>query len=260
MLSKIFKPYHVNNENLIRIGPKFDGGYVVDKRIIKLVKTIITCGLNDDWNFEKNFLKLNPNCNVIAYDHTINNNFWIERFKKDAINFLKLKKIMPKQVIDIFKYFDYRFFFRKKNKHFLLKVGKNSINNKEISINSILKNLDHVLIKIDIEGNEYQTLTDIKKNSNKILCLAIEFHNVNENIKIIENFINEIEILKLIHIHGNNFAGTNNNGDPNSLELTFVNNNKLKLDLIKTTKTFPINGIDYPNWKRQKDINLKFDE
>ena len=64
----------------------------------------------------------------------------------------------------------------------------------------------------------------------------------------------------MIHIHGNNFAGTNNNGDPNSLELTFVNHNKLELDLIKTTKTFPINGIDYPNWKRKKDINLKFNE
>ena len=36
--------------------------------------------------------------------------------------------------------------------------------------------------------------------------------------------------------------------------------NKLELDLIKTIKTFPINSIDYPNWKRQKDINLKFDE
>ena len=129
-----------------------------------------------------------------------------------------------------------------------------------LNINSILKNLDHVLIKIDIEGNEYQTLADIKKNANKILCLVIEFHKINENIQIIENFINEIEILKLIHIHANNFAGTNDKGDPNSLELTFVNNNKLELDLIKTIKTFPINSIDYPNWKRQKDINLKFDE
>jgi len=259
MLSKLLKPFHLDNDNLIRIGPNFDGGYVFDKRIIKLVKTIITCGLNDDWEFEKEFLKLNTKCNVIAYDHTINNDYWIKRFKKDIIFFLKLKKITPKQIIDIFKYIDYRFFFKKKNKHFLLKIGHDSINGKEISINSVINNLDHILLKIDIEGDEYKILYDIKENSQKILCLIIEFHNISENIKLIENFIQENQILKLIHIHGNNFAGTNNNGDPNSLELTFINSAKIELNLIKTKKNFPINGIDYPNWKRQRDINLKFD-
>ena len=56
MLPKIFKPYKSTKKNLIRVGPNTDGGYVIDKRVIKKVKTLISCGLNDDWEFEKEFL------------------------------------------------------------------------------------------------------------------------------------------------------------------------------------------------------------
>ena len=91
MLPKFLKPYQINNSNLIRIGPKRDGGYVIDNRIIKKTDNLITFGLNDDWEFEKEFLKKNTNCNLHAYDHTINNRFWIKRFKKDIIHLLLLK-------------------------------------------------------------------------------------------------------------------------------------------------------------------------
>ena len=53
MLPKYLKPFHVNKSNLIRIGPKTDGGYIVDKRILGKNNILVTCGLNDDWEFEK---------------------------------------------------------------------------------------------------------------------------------------------------------------------------------------------------------------
>ena len=58
MLPSFLKPYAVKTEDLIRIGPKSDGGYVVHKDTINLTKQIITCGLSDDWKFEKNFTKI----------------------------------------------------------------------------------------------------------------------------------------------------------------------------------------------------------
>ena len=33
MLSKYLKPFHIDNQKLIRVGPKLDGGYVIDKRL-----------------------------------------------------------------------------------------------------------------------------------------------------------------------------------------------------------------------------------
>ena len=61
MLPKFLKPYHTNSSNLIRVGPKTDGGYVIDKRILSKTSTLITCGLNDDWEFEKDLLKKKEN-------------------------------------------------------------------------------------------------------------------------------------------------------------------------------------------------------
>ena len=92
MFSKKIKPVFVSNKNLIRIGPKRDGGYVIDKRIIKAIDHIITCGLSDDWNFEKDFLKINNNVKVTAYDHTVNKSFWVNRFFKDILHLFLLKK------------------------------------------------------------------------------------------------------------------------------------------------------------------------
>ena len=93
MLPKFLKPFHISKSNLIRIGPKTDGGYIVDKRIFNKTDTLITCGLNDDWEFEKSFLKKNKNSKIFAYDHTVTKEFWLSRFKKDIISLLLLKKL-----------------------------------------------------------------------------------------------------------------------------------------------------------------------
>ena len=92
MLPKYLKPLHVEKSNLIRIGPKTDGGYVVDKRILGKNKILVTCGLNDDWEFEKDFINKNKNSRVEAYDHTVDTKFWLKRLKKDLISFLMLKR------------------------------------------------------------------------------------------------------------------------------------------------------------------------
>ena len=134
MLPKFLKPLHVNRSNLIRIGPKKDGGYIIDKRILNKSNTLITCGLNDDWEFEKYFLKKNGDTSILAYDHTINNKFWIKRFKKDFLALLLLKKLKLDKILDVFKYLDYKFFFRKNRIHFQKKIVYKKKNNKEITI------------------------------------------------------------------------------------------------------------------------------
>ena len=57
MLPNYLKPYETKYENLIRLGNKFDGGYIIDKRVINKTNAIISCGLNDEWSFEKDFQK-----------------------------------------------------------------------------------------------------------------------------------------------------------------------------------------------------------
>ena len=111
----------------MRLGPKRDGGYVIDKRIIGKIEYIITCGLSDDWNFEKDFLNRNNKTTVLAYDHTVNLSFWVKRLLKDVLHFFLLKKISLWKLKNIFRYFDYVLFFKKKNKHFKIKIGKKKL-------------------------------------------------------------------------------------------------------------------------------------
>ena len=257
MLPNFLKPYQISNSNLTRIGPNKDGGYVIDKRIIKKTYNLITCGLNDDWEFEKEFLKKNICCNLYAYDHTINNKFWIKRFKKDIIHLLVLKKLRWWKILDIFKYINYLNFFRKKKVHFEKKIVFKKKNNKEITIPEIVKNLENIFLKVDIEGDEYQILNDIKKNSKNIIFLIIEFHAVHKNLKKIEKFLKKLD-LKLIHIHANNFKGTNIDNIPKVLELSLLNKKFYRIKNKLTNNNYPIRYLDYKNFKRRDEIKIEF--
>ena len=260
MLPVFLKPYDVEIKNLVRIGPNYDGGYVIHRETINLTKKIISCGLSDDWNFEKKFNELNNNCSVIAYDHTVNNDFWLKRFKKDIIHFFLFKKLRLTKIIKIFDYVDYKKFFNNKNKHFQKKIVKNNQKKNEISMSEVLQNINDIILKVDIEGDEYEILSDITENSQKIVSLIIEFHNLKTNLDKIETFINKNKFLKLIHIHANNFKDTDANGDPNDIELTFVNINKINVSNKKSKKNYPISGLDYKNFKRKNDIELRFND
>ena len=259
MLPKYLKPFHIDNEHLIRIGPKLDGGYILDKRIVHITKKIITCGLNDDWEFEKHFSKINSSCEVLAYDHTVNKKFWIERFKKDILHFFLFKKIRLRKIISIFKYYDYINFFKNKNKHYELKISDKNIKNKEITINEILKDHDNLILKIDIEGDEYNILNQILKNSKKINALLIEFHDIQKNMHLIKKFIEQSNKLKLVHIHANNYQCIDKDLDPSVIELTFTNIEKIRFEQIITKKKYPIENLDYKNSHRKDDYTLKFE-
>ena len=260
MLPNFLKPYHTALSNLIRLGRKSDGGYVIDKRVISKTRAIITCGLEAEWSFEKQFQEYNKNCKILAFDHTVNKKFWAERFLKDFIALFLLKKIKPKQIIDVFKFLQYLAFFRGKNKHYLKKIVSTKINNNnQVTITEAIGENKDIVLKIDIEGDEYKILNAINNNFDQIYLLIIEFHNIHKNINKIKNFLTKSKF-KLIHIHGNNFAGVNKNKDPNVVEMTMLNSKKFKLTKSKSDLKYPIYGLDYKNFKRRDDIELNFND
>ena len=148
MLPNFLKPYHTALSNLIRLGRKSDGGYVIDKRVISKTKAIITCGLEAEWSFEKQFQEYNKNCKILAFDHTVNNKFWADRFLKDFISLLLLRKIKPYQILDVFKFVQYLTFFKGKNKHYLKKiVSKKTKQNNQITISEAIGDNKDIILK-----------------------------------------------------------------------------------------------------------------
>ena len=260
MIPKYLKPYHTSFSNLVRLGRKYDGGYVIDKRVIAKTRTIVTCGLEAEWSFEKEFQKNNRDCKILAFDHTVNKKFWIDRFLKDFISLLLLKKIKLNKIFDVFKYIEYLSFFSGNNKHYLKKiVSKKEGKNNQITITDAIGNNQDVLLKIDIEGDEYKVLSEVDKNFNKINLVIIEFHDLQKNLKKIRNFIKKTK-LKNIHINANNYGMVDLNGIPQVIEMTLINPNRFKIKNSKTKRNYPIKGLDFKNRKRGPDIQITFEK
>ena len=258
MLPNFLKPYHTNFSNLIRIGRKSDGGYVIDKRVIKKTNTIITCGLEAEWSFENHFQKYNKNCKILAFDHTVDKKFWLKRFSRNFISLIFFKK--PSQITDFFKFVEYLIFFRGKNKHYQKKiVSKKTNKNNQVTITDAIGDNKDIVLKIDIEGDEYKVLDEVNKNFRKLNLVILEFHDLQNNLKKIKNFIDKTKF-KNIHINANNYGMVDKRGIPQVIEMTFINPEKFKIKKYKTRRNYPIKDLDFKNRKRGPNIKIIFDK
>ena len=257
---KELKPVFVDNKDLVRLGSIDDGGYVVPIKTIMNSKTLLSFGISDNWDFEKDFVKKSK-INVFAYDHSIDNNFWLSKFKRDLIKFLKLKIFKPKKLYKMFQYLDFIYFFKynKLNKFYLKKIGNDSQSiNLQTIINDHLIHKENIFLKIDIENFEYEILDEIISNKFKIQGIVIEFHEVSSNLDKIKEFIRMLlPNLNLVHIHANNYSVKKLDSFPEAIELTFskdINSSR------NNDKEYPIKNLDFPNSKRSPDIKISFSE
>jgi very-short-patch-repair endonuclease len=136
--------------------------------------------------------------------------------------------------------------------------------NAEMRIYSELKySFNDVKWQQKIEGREADiTIEDVK------LVIEIDGYpwhkdksekDLEKNIIRLKSFITNLKNYNLIHIHGNNYSIINNQGDPSVLEMTFSHIKYLNNFKRSNNRNYPINGLDYPNAKRAKDITLNFE-
>lgn len=216
----LLRCFELPDSEFIRIGPFHDGGYVV-YRDVKSINKLISIGVAEDTAFEEDFSRLNPNLTVYLYDHTAtpkrelpdNFNFHSTGLgPKDSTNLLTLDTIIYKHV-------------QKKDK---------------------------VILKIDIEGSEYEALATISEDSYKLFeQIIIELHDINETRLISSSFTALLEEIRkefyLVHIHGNNndgFVMAGGAAVPQTLELTFLSKRYGVKEVIGSA-IFP-RSIDYP--------------
>ena len=144
-----------------------------------------------------------------------------------------------------------------------MRVVKNITQNIDINFKQIFSKIENKnnLLKIDIEGGEYEVMDDILDNSSNIKMLIIEFHLINKKKEI---FIESINRLKnkfdIIHIHPNNYIEKKNDEDFfDVLEMTFLNK-----DINKYNKEFrydfPITNLDFECFPDRKKIQFSFNK
>jgi len=248
-LPKIFKPDF--DYMLSRIGSKHDGGYLIENSSLEKSEFLISFGISTNWDFEKEFINY-KNINFLAFDGSIDEKFWE---KNEKIAYEKLKRLSFIRYIK-FKLIKKSFhqFFNQNNliTKYISNTLENSIN--LLDVLNICKHKNNLFFKIDIEGSEYEILNDLIEYQEKIIGLAIEFHECNKNLGKIISFIENFN-LKLVHIHANNYDNNTEFKIPNTLEISF---SKDPIP-IKKFSGLP-HKLDRPNRARNKEIKLNFYE
>ena len=217
---------------LIRLGDDHDGGYVIPDDL-KGVKYCFSAGVGDLIKFEEDLLK----------------RYKIKSFLCDFNN-VKNPRIA--------NHFD----FTQK------KIGSYN-DNQTTSINNwiddkIENNKEEFILKIDIEGSEFETLLNlIGKHLQKTRVLIVEFHSLRDLrnksfYRIFDNVISKLlNYFYIVHLHPNN-AGKNikihNYKVPDLLEVTFLRKDRVEKKK-KYTSVLPLN-IDQKNVKNKDDIFL----
>lgn len=222
-------PYDIS-QNKVRLGPSYDGGYICSEYVLKNCAALFTYGVGNEMGFEEDFVK-NYNKPAYLFDHTTG----FAPFKKGLIEFFREGLGSGENCKDFFQHMEE------------LKIKK------------------PILLKIDIEGGEFDYFEniDMKKFKSLVMGLIIEIHwidGLERRQKFLQIFNKLNPYFVLNHIHGNNWGGDwhfRNHVLPVINEFSFVNRkyvNSIKVD----NTDYPISGLDYPNNPNKEDIALTF--
>lgn len=222
------RPYSTNLE-LIRMGPKSDGGYLIPNDLSN-IEACFSPGVANEFGFE------------------------IDCYNNGMKLFLADKSVERPIIPNI------EFQFKKKFISCFSREGFITMDNwVRSSLNK--DNNSDLLLQMDIEGHEYASIINMSQNLlNRFRIMVIEFHDLDKIwTKSFFSFVN-IAFEKIlmchtcVHIHPNNHCGyrmKNGIKIPRVMEFTFIRNDRIKtkfpkknfnheLDVDNDTKSPPI--------------------
>ena len=134
-----------------------------------------------------------------------------------------------------------------------------------VSVPTVLKDLQNVLLKLDIEGREFAAFhgpLERFADLSGVVMLVVELHDIaGRNYARTVGLLSRIEkSMTLFHVHANDFGGyTDIAGHrvPNVVELTFVANRFAEGRTVSKS-SFPVAGVDECNRHGGTDIPLTF--
>lgn len=215
---EVLTVYHFDTDFKMRLGSKFDGGYVI-ALLPGDYDCYISAGVFNEESFSRDFInKYNMDkYNSYAFDGTIDKYPW--EFTKN-ITFIKK---------NIDSYSD----------------------DKHGNLSYLISKYSNIFLKMDIEGGEFPWLLSLtEENLNSFKQIVMEIHGINDD-SFNCNYDNKINCLQklsnthyLVHAHGNNHGKLTGN-IPNVIELTYIRKNLYKDPLELNKNKLPNEILDY---------------
>ena len=226
-IKKLFKkllPFNIDIE-LIRVGENGDGGYLIPNDL-KNIKYCYSAGIGK-----------------------------LTKFEKDLYEIYNIKSIMVDPLEIPYK-------FLPKESTYIKKFLLINDNKTSISINNFIDRDEEIILKIDIEGDEYLNLININnKKLTNVRILIIEFHNLRDlrSKFFFDMFSHLIDKLSkhfyFCHLHPNNTGKIKKIGNyniPDIIEFTLINKNRVNFTP-KNYSKLP-NKLDKKIDQKKKDI------
>ncbi|WGK69044.1 hypothetical protein P0082_11260 [Candidatus Haliotispira prima] len=224
-LPKELRPEHP--ENLIRIGARGDGGYVLPASVLAATEVLVTYGIAADYSFEQEFQK-RSGARVVAYDESTLGHFADTNFHDRFFQFFNgvQSEFIPK-------------FIGKKED--MISVRETLLPHKDKKI----------CLKFDVEGAEYDVWDELENLPDNVIAIVCELHQIHRYAEKVVKWIEACH-LDLVHIHANNaeiFMP-----DHKLIEFTLVHPDYYVSSGEQDIK-YPISGLDYRNVKERRDYD-----
>jgi len=253
---------------LVRLGnPLGDGGYVVPGWIVESTDVILTLGIGQEWTFEEHLRRLRPGAAIVGADHTVRaaSIRWSlrqARIKHGLNRLLGRTAKASRYAARIDRYRRYLRLFEAPSVHVEKAVGPVA-SPATVTVDQLFDHIEtdrphRVLVSMDIEGSEYEVMTDLLEHHTAINMIVAEFHHIGRQRDAFERAITEAgRSFEIVHVHGNNCAPYNHDLDvPEVLEVTFVHRSLMPADAPYSADERPLPRLDVPNCPEAPDYAL----
>ena len=229
---------------LLRLGRNKDGGYVIPQVCLSASKYLLSAGIYTDWSFEDQFISLSQSLGYLLIDPTTS----IRSLFAETARMVIQPNCSPHYKLLKLSHLIYNLFrvpiMRRRYgssfvEYFLSPSRLPDISNKmstEITIPASLEKLGldtcsslhhaSTFLKIDIEGSEYELMSDIVSYSQFFSGIALEVHDLDNRYKEFSDLMKSLHAAGFLvaHCHPNNSGGViEGTRLPRLLEITFVN-------------------------------------
>jgi hypothetical protein len=252
----------------VRLGRDFDGGYVLPRQLVKASHALLSLGVESDWSFEEALVAEVPSLEVTCVDGTTS----------PEIIRTKLLGELRRAILG----FKYNYFFHVVKSLLTLPSGFRRFFARHrflplmvaarpgpgvVTLPELLEQVGGtdpnrwVLLKMDIEGAEYEVLAAANGALAHVSGLVIEFHALEQNWARFESVMAELmKSFYVAHVHGNNFdPPLPGCSVPRTLELTLVNKALCTSEPSLSRDDYPLPGLDRPCNPSEPDLALCFD-
>ena len=155
------------------------GGWMIDLNLVPKGSTIISAGVGEDISFDLVMIN-EKNCKIVGIDPTPKSHLFIEK-QKNLFNFDLIKKVLHSQHDDVVK------LYKNKNREHVSEsilpthdavLGFDSYYSDTVSLENLFEEYKDIsIIKMDIEGSEYDVIANLKTIPKSVKQFCVEFHH-----------------------------------------------------------------------------------